>query len=138
MTMLGRKERPLARKHRRERDDRLFVIATEDTYAPKQYFSAFELPRVSIHVIESVDGKQSARHVVARLKAVYEDGKRRGDLLPSDAFWALVDTDHYAQGHHVASFSQALKEAKDAGFKVAVSNPCFELWLLPSRRRRAE
>lgn len=81
MSLLApRKARPLARVHRRERDDARIVIATEDTFAPRQYFAAFERPRVSIEVVETTDGMSAARHVVDRLKAVHDEAQRRGEL----------------------------------------------------------
>ena len=128
--MLGRPERPFARKHRRERDDRRFIIATEDTYAPKQYFGTFTLRRISVHVVGTDDARPSGPGCGRSTEAIREEDRQRGEIMPLDEFWVVVDTDHYAHGHHVASFSRALKEAKDAGFGVAVSNPCFELWLL--------
>jgi hypothetical protein len=42
----------------------------------------------------------------------------------------LLDTDHCAQGAHLASFVDALREAKRQGVNVALSKPSFELWLL--------
>jgi hypothetical protein len=108
----------------------MFVIATEDTYAPLQYFQAFKLSRIKIHVVPTVDGCSSASAVLSRLKAEQEKAKRCGDIQEGDQFWMVCDTDHYSEGSHVRAFSAALKEARDAGFQVAVTNPCFELWLL--------
>jgi hypothetical protein len=51
-------------------------------------------------------------------------------LQDNDQFWVLLDTDHWTDANHVAAFSRAVKESEDMGFRVAVSNPCFELWLL--------
>lgn len=106
------------------------MVATEDRYAPKQYFAAFRMPRVSVEVAETSDGRSAARHVVARLKAIYEEAKRNNEVQENDQFWVLLDTDHWTQPNHVAAFTLALKEARDSNFKVAVSNPCFEVWLL--------
>lgn len=108
----------------------MFIIATEDTYAPKQYFAGFLLPRVSIEVVETDDSQSAASHVVARLKNIVDEAKKFGEWTDADQYWVLLDTDHWSQGTHVAAFSKAIKEAKDCGFLVAVSNPCFELWLL--------
>lgn len=131
MSILGpRKAKPLARVNRRARDDARFIIATEDTFAPKQYFAAFQMPRISIEVVETNDGLSAARHVVARLKAIHDEAKRRDELQDNDQFWVLLDTDHWVDANHVAAFSRAVKEAEDMGFHVAVSNPGFELWLL--------
>lgn len=59
------------------------------------------------------------------------DGKfHRGRRLTHVVREGVLDTDHYTQGTHVPAFKTALKEAMEAGIRTAVSNPCFELWLL--------
>ena len=47
-----------------------------------------------------------------------------------DELWMLLDTDHCIKGSHLAAFTNSLKEAREKGVKVALSAPCFELWLL--------
>jgi len=42
----------------------------------------------------------------------------------------LLDTDHCTQGNHFASFISAISEAKQKDVGVALSKPCFEIWLL--------
>ncbi|MDP3234798.1 MAG: RloB family protein [Myxococcales bacterium] len=108
----------------------MFVIATDDTYAPRQYFEAFNLQRIKIHVVATDNGRCAAADVLTRMKEVIEDGRARGDLRDDDQFWLVLDTDHYTQGTHVPAFKSALKEALEAGIRTAVSKPCFELWLL--------
>ena len=44
--------------------------------------------------------------------------------------WMLLDTDHYAQGAHLASFLQSLREARRQQVNVALSKRSLELWLL--------
>ncbi len=51
-----RKPRPLARDGKGFRDDRLFIVACDDTYAPKQYFAFFKFTRLHVHVINVPDG----------------------------------------------------------------------------------
>ena len=41
-----------------------------------------------------------------------------------DEIWCVFDTDNHVH------LSQAIAEARQGGIKVAVSNPCFELWLV--------
>jgi hypothetical protein len=118
----GLKPRPLARGEGTLRDDRLFLVACDDTYAPKQYFSFLRLSRVQIHVVETDDTKSAAVYVLERLKKV--------DYEENDERWMVLDTDHCIQGSHYPSFIQAITEARQAGIKVALSRPCFELWLL--------
>jgi hypothetical protein len=122
MSLTERKARPLVRDARSLRDDRLFIVACDDTYAPKQYFDFYRITRIQVHVVPTEDGKCAAEDVLRRLLHVeHEDDDER---------WMLLDTDHYTQGAHLRSFTSALAEAKRQGVNVALSKPCFELWLL--------
>ena len=122
MSLVQRKARPLTRGSGSLRDDRLFIVACDDTYAPKQYFDRFQLTRVKIHVEPTVDGTSSGPHVLQRLLAI--------DHEDDDELWMLLDTDHCIRGNHLPSFLAALQEAKRQGVQVALSRPCFEIWLL--------
>ncbi|WP_157837102.1 RloB family protein [Geminisphaera colitermitum] len=106
-------------------------MATEDRYAPKQYFDALSFPSVKIIVLETQEEESSApSQVVARLKHAFDNAAKAGNIQPNDEFWILLDTDHRTQGAHVRGTVQALDEARQRGFEIAVSNPSFELWLL--------
>lgn len=122
MSLLQLKKRPIKREPGRLRDDRRFFVACCDTFAPKQYFDAFELPRIQIHVVPTDDGTSVATHVLARLDKFECDS--------DDERWMVLDTDHCISGTHLPGFLAAIKEAKKKGVKVALSNPCFEIWLL--------
>ena len=122
MSLIGRKSRPLARSDRTLRDDRLFIVACDDTYAPKQYFDFFKITRVHVHVVPTTDGTSSAPHVLERL-----EGFKIGE---DDERWMLLDTDHCTEDSHIATFLEAIQVARQKGIKVALSRPCFELWLL--------
>jgi hypothetical protein len=122
MSLVSRQPRPLRREEARYRDDRLFIIACDDTYAPKQYFDFFQIPRIQVHVVSTEDGTSSAEHVLERLLGYeYDEGDER---------WLLLDTDHYIRDGHFASFSAALTKARQHDVNIALSKPCFELWLL--------
>jgi hypothetical protein len=108
------------------RDARLFVVATEDTCAPKQYFSFFPHPRVHVKVLETRDGLSSPEHVVNRLI----DYANYYQVGTDDQLWALLDTDHWITGNHKPGLIASLNSAKAQGYRVAMSNPCFDLWLL--------
>lgn len=122
MSLTTRKPRPLTRDSNSFRDDRLFIVACDDTYAPKQYFDAFALPRVKVVVVPTTDGTSSAPYVLARLEAF--------EFLEDDERWMLLDTDHYIDGSHAAKFLQAIQDARQKGIGIALSNPCFDYWLL--------
>ena len=122
MSLLQRKLRPLVRDAASLRDDRLFIVGTDDTYAPGQYFGFFQLSRVKIFVVPMEGNKSSAKHALDRLLK-YE---REDD----DELWMLLDTDHYTTGNHLPTFMKAITDARRVGVKVVVSKPCFDLWLL--------
>ncbi len=126
MTLHCRKPRPLTREERPLRDARLFVIATEDTYAPEQYFRLFRNPRIKVHVLPTEDGLSAPDHVLQRLDAF----RQEYELLEEDEFWLMLDTDHWADPNHIANFDRVCREAGQKGYQLANSNPCFELWLL--------
>jgi hypothetical protein len=124
MSLNPRQPRPLTRDGAHLRDDRLFIVACDDTYAPKQYFDFFRLHRVQVHVVATTDGSCAAADVLGRLL------RYKGEAEEEDELWMLLDTDHYTQGTHLPSFAGTLSEARRHGVHVALSKPSFELWLL--------
>lgn len=122
MSLVQRQARPLNRDATTFRDDRLFIIACDDTFAPKQYFDFFQITRVQVHVVPTVDGTSAASHVLDRLLKFDHDA--------DDELWMLPDTDHCIHDTHLSSFVSTISEAKRQGVNVALSKPCFELWLL--------
>ena len=120
--MDARKPRPLVRDKDSWRDDRLFIIACDDTYAPKQYFGFFKFNRVKVHVIPTVDGTSNAQSVLNRLLEIEHEAY--------DERWIILDTDHNINGPHLKNFTAAIAEAKRQKVSVAMSRPCFEVWLL--------
>ncbi len=127
MSLLHREPRPLGRRLPQQfRDDRLFLIACDDRYAPVQYFEFFQIPRVRIIVDATLDTKSAPQHVLQRLM------ERRNEeaLEDDDECWMVLDTDHNAQPNHIRGFTDTIKEARSRGIRVALSYPCFEIWLL--------
>lgn len=105
------------------RDDRLFFVGCEDRYAPDQYFSFFRIPRIKVEVFPAVDDKSHAKYVVERMKKV------KVDCEEDDEVWVVLDTDHCIKEGHFHSYEQALSEARRSGMNIAISCPCFEVWL---------
>jgi hypothetical protein len=126
MNLRCKKPRPLTREDKTYRDDRLFVIATEDTYAPDQYFHVFRNPRIHVRVLPTEGGLSAPEHVLQRLDGFVNDFQ----TMEEDELWLMLDTDHWAEPNHIASFNQVCAQATQKGFGLAHSNPCFETWLL--------
>ena len=51
MSLLNRRPISIGREQREFRDDRVFVVATDDTFAPEQYFKHLALRRVRVLVL---------------------------------------------------------------------------------------
>jgi hypothetical protein len=132
MSLIDRHQVRIGRQQRNYRDDRFFIIASEDTDAPLQYFENLQLPRVKVFVIPTPknSGLSSPAHVLERLKKAFASARGRNEVQEHDEFWLLLDTDHRFKGTHLPSTLSALREARQNNFGIAVSNPCFELWLL--------
>ena len=126
----GRKQRPLGRQEKLYRDDRLFIIATEDRYAPKQYFDLLKAivrnSRIKTQVLPTEDCRSSPAHVLERLKTF----DKEHESMPADERWLLLDTDHWIEANHKPALMAVLKDARKIGYQVAMSRPCFEFWLL--------
>ena len=121
-----RKKRPIDRRQEHLRDTSLIVIASEDRYAVKQYFDLFRSVRVQVRVLETEDGLSSPGAVLGRL----DDYIQEYDIGPDDSFWFVTDTDHWVEPGHIANLTRVIQECKQKKIGVAISNPCFDLWLL--------
>ncbi|WP_240806671.1 RloB family protein [Polyangium spumosum] len=111
------------------RSAQLYVVATEDTHAAAQYLHALQennlvdRSRVRIIVLPTDEGRGAPTHLLERLTE-YRSGLDR--CLDEDEFWAVFDVDH----HRSKELSDFAMRARQKGFDIAGSNPCFELWLL--------
>lgn len=78
------------------------------------------------------------RAKAAKLDAARRAARERDDNASYDAVWCVFDTDEHP------NLEQARAMAREGGIEVALSNPCFELWLLlhfresPGMRGRKE
>lgn len=119
-------------RERREafRDARLIVIASEGKDTERIYFKAlakeYTNPRVHVHILErSVDERNnsSPEHVLKQLN----DYKSQYELEADDELWLVVDKDRWTE----AMLSRVATEcSQEVAMHMALSNPCFELWLL--------
>jgi hypothetical protein len=111
----------LDRQHDR-RDARLFIIATEGAATEKQYFDMFGSSRIKVEVLPTGSDNQSApQYVLARLNSFKEEY----DIHEDDMLWLVIDVDRWGDD----KLSLVCREAKQKNYHLAISNPCFEVWL---------
>jgi hypothetical protein len=123
---MPRKKRTLDRDSGVVRDASLVIIASEDTHAVSQYFRRFRTRRVVFKVLHTQDCHSSPRDVMTRLQTY----RAEEATVEGDQFWVCIDTDHWIEPNHIANLTDVLRECRQKNYQVAVSNPCFELWLL--------
>lgn len=129
MTLQRKKSRPLKREDK-FRDARLYVIACEDTCAAKQYFNIYKSSRVHyVEILETENGLSSPKAVYQRLEERYDNDKDDREAY-GDEYWLMLDIDHWTEPNHIPNFTRVCSEAKQKGFHLAHSNPCFDIWLL--------
>ena len=111
----------LEREHDR-RDTKLFIVATEGKETEKQYFRMFNSTRIKVEILATTeDGKSSPEYVLERL----DKCKKQYDLNEDDMLWLVSDVDRWGD----KKLSAACSQARQRGYNLAISNPCFEVWL---------
>src|SRR4030042_599106 len=112
------------------RTSKLIIIAAEGTKTEKIYFedmASAEYYRnqgVHIEILERDTKASSPKHILSCI-----DGfkKKYGlQLNKDDELWMVIDKDKWTLGE----LSLVASECKKKCYLLAVSNPCFEFWLL--------
>lgn len=125
--MMSRIKKEFKRRSR-FRDARLFVIATEGKKTEPKYFGDFSSrdyyynPHVHVEVLERLTSSSSPEHVLEELNRF----KSAYSLNRDDELWMIIDLDRW----HPRSLSNVATKCGQKGYYLAVSNPCFEVWLL--------
>jgi hypothetical protein len=124
------RERPSARKAPYLEPGRRILIVCEGEVTEREYFEAFRRwcknPRVDID-FESPAGVPLTvvRKARERRDQANREASRTGDdYLRYDEVWCVFDVDDHP------GVASARATAAAAGLRLAMSNPCFELWLL--------
>ncbi|RMG65360.1 MAG: RloB domain-containing protein [Bacteroidetes bacterium] len=110
-----------------KRDARLVVIATEGAVTEKAYFeglvSADGYPNAKVHVeiLATQTGDSAPKAVMRRLNGF----KRAYRLEKDDQLWLVIDKDRWPD----AQLAEVAQQSLQKGYRLALSNPCFELWL---------
>jgi hypothetical protein len=118
------------RRHNFRDPKKFFIIATEGECTEDIYFRALKPPRdaaIQLKVLPATKGRSHPKQVLARLKAYVRDagsGER-------DELWLVVDRDSWTEDD-LGDVVHAL--AAMPSYHLALSNPCFELWLVWHRR----
>ncbi len=109
------------------RDAKLIIIAAEGTNTEKKYFDdlaeAYAALNIHVKVLDRIDAGSDPKTVLKMLDSFRRQYSLR---LGYDELWLVIDVDRWHKRH--LSEVGSLCFQKKYGY--AVSNPCFELWIL--------
>lgn len=124
-----RQKRPGRRDPFRDPRKRVLVVCEGKVTEP-EYLSAFadhcRNPLLQVEISELRGVPMTVVEIATRLKTKADnDARSRKDpFLAYDSVWCVFDVDEHP------FLDKARETARENGLDVAVSNPCFELWLL--------
>jgi hypothetical protein len=120
MAKINRKK--LLDRQYNQRDSRLCIIAVEGAVDEGKYFKNFGSSRIKVKVLNTGnDNKSAPKYVLKRLN----EFNQKHDLDDQDMLWLVIDVDRWKP----VALSPLCREAIQKGYKLAVSNPCLEVWL---------
>jgi len=102
---------------------KVFVLATEGTSTEPQYFDIFNSTTMMITVKWLKGFHSDPIHVLRRMKQYLSSNR----LKSGDAAWLVVDRDQWTDEQLTQLHEWAITNEQ---YGLAVSNPCFELWIL--------
>jgi hypothetical protein len=113
---------------------KLFVIATEGSKTEYQYFEEFKSAEyynnksVFVEILNRSTTNSSPASVIKQLNAF----KKEFHLKEGDELWMVIDRDKQSWSNK--QLADVARECIQKGFGFALSNPCFEVWLLLHRK----
>lgn len=108
----------------------VILIVCEGAVTEPEYFDGLRRdcrnPRVHIRLEPARGAPEALVRTAKRLKrAAEKEAKREADEnVVFDAVWCVCDVDEHV------GLDKAQAAAQGEGIRMAISNPCFELWLL--------
>lgn len=130
---MGRERRNFKRESFIREVQKLFVIATEGEKTEVKYFEAFKSEeyysnqKIYVEVLKRIDSGSSPSNVVRQLTAFAKEY----NIKSTDELWMVIDRD--MQSWTPAEIASVARICAQKGFGFALSNPCFEFWLLMHR-----
>jgi len=109
------------------------LIALEDARSARLYFEGYREETRASRLLVIRHQKSDPMNVVALARMTKDERARLAEQDRADPFeevWVVFDTEGPQNAARIKRARMAIEEAKRLGFRTAVSNPCFEYWLL--------
>lgn len=126
---MARRGGRLSRKiNTRNPKPKIYVVCEGEKTEPL-YFQELcrQLPRLlyDVKILKSEgDPRRIAERALGIKKEIGRDARRGGSFAGDDQVWAVFDHDNHAH------FAAAIKLCEQGKVGLAISDPCFELWLI--------
>lgn len=125
---------PLIRQGGHIDAEKLFILSYEGTVTEKKYFQDFRTSKyfnnsglIEIVPLKRLKDKGSDPFSVKKL---LKEAKKDYGFKITDEFWLIVDRDDWESIHKLSFDFLVVECKKETNFYLAMSNPCFEIWLV--------
>ncbi len=114
--------------------EKLFILSYEGKVSEKKYFEDFRKSDFfnDSGLIEIISLKRPADKGSdpISVKELLEQAKQEFRFKESDEFWLIIDRDDW-ETIHKHNFDSLVEDCNsEKNFFLAMSNPCFEIWLI--------
>ncbi len=125
---------PLIRKGGFINAEKIYILSYEGTVSEKKYFEDFRKSDFfnDSGLIETISLKRPKDRGSdpINVKKLLQEAKREYNFKNTDEFWLVIDRDHWETIHNY-NFDKLVEDCKaEKNFYLAMSNPCFEIWLI--------
>ncbi|MDV2442550.1 hypothetical protein CMV00_01885 [Elizabethkingia anophelis] len=125
---MGRERQDFFRESNTIEKEKIFILAFEGNVTESIYFTdfrntvRFKEDLIYLHLLTrpKSDTNSAPNHVLKKLKTEARD---EFNFNKNDELWMIIDTDNW-------DIAKIAAKCKQEGVFLAVSNPCFEFWLL--------
>lgn len=115
---------------RRRQQRAIIRVLTEGRKTEPQYIKIWSRKYRNVVRID-IDKKDTGLAAASLLEQAREYKRQSRRTNPDfDSIWIIFDVDENPDN----TMSNVIQEARDSGIEIAISNPCFELWLVLHRQ----
>lgn len=125
---------PLVREGGFLQAEKMFILSYEGSVSEKKYFEDFRKSEFfnNSGLIEVISLKrpEDRGSDPINVKKLLQEAKKEYNFKKTDEFWLVIDRDDWEEIHHI-DFDKLVNDCKmERNFFLAMSNPCFEIWLV--------
>jgi len=125
---------PLVREGGFLEAEKMFILSYEGKVSEKKYFEDFRKSELfnDSGIIEVISLKRPTNRGSdpISVKKLLQAAKKEYRFKDTDEFWLIIDRDDWEEIHN-HNFDKLVDDCKkENNFFLAMSNPCFEIWLI--------